>query len=189
MKTITSRALIGAAGIAAAAALALGGGIVASAATPTPSSSSASTAAPATTPTGVPFRAISANAIRVEFGAVPAALQADLKALHGKKGADRKAAVSAIETKALNGAYGSDVKSAATDAKTAWKSVPSSLKSALKTAQHAPKSDRSKDYADIDSSALDGHYGSAIESWAKTVQGNVQKEQAATLASKAGAVI
>lgn len=187
MKRITSRLLTGAAGIAVAAGLALGGGIAANAASSTPSSSP--TPSSTTAPTGVPFRAVSAKAIRAQFGTVPATLHSDLKALKGKKGSERHDAERSIESKALAGSYGTDVKDAATAAKSAWKSAPSSLKGDLKAARTASKSDRPKDLAAIESNALAGYYGSAIQEWARTVHSNIEKQQAATLGATAGSII
>jgi hypothetical protein len=183
MKTLTVRLLTAAASITTIAALGVAGAGAANAATTTPTTN------PTHTSTGVPFRAISEHAIRAEFGTVPTALKTDIKALHGKKGSDRKSAVASIETKALNGSYGTDVKTAATDAKAAWSSAPASFKSALKDARHAKKTDKQKDFAALEAKALAGGYGSAMETYAKNVQSNVQKQQAERLGGAVGSII
>jgi hypothetical protein len=189
MNTITTRLITGAAGVVTIGALALGGAAAANAATPTPTPSASSSASSARATTGVPFRAISRLAIRAQFGEVPSALVTDITALAGKKGSDRRTAVEAIENMALDGGYGSDVKSAASAAKTAFVSEPASLRQDLRALRGKKGTDRAAALAAIDSSARDGKYGAAIESWAKTVQGNVEKQQAARLPSVVGAVI
>lgn len=185
MNTIAARILVGAAGAATITGLALGGVATANAATPT--SSSTSTTKPAGT--GVPFQAVSGHSIRAQFGTLPTALKTDLKALHGKKGIDRKTGRASIEAKALSGTYGADVKTAATDAKTMWAAAPASFKTALKSTRHASKTDRAKDYAAIETKALSGSYGTAVQMYANTVQSNVQKQQSNNLDHIAGTIL
>lgn len=178
MNILASRLLVSGAAVVTVAGLALGGAAVANAA------GSESTHAVSTT--GVPFRAISAHAIRSQFGTLPSALKTDLKALKDKKGDDRKAAIATIEQKALSGGYGDQVKSVASEAKAAWADAPAALKEALRTTRKASDGDRAKDYAAIESKALSGGYGDAVQTYANTVQTNVQKQQQNKLASIVG---
>lgn len=185
MNTFTSRVVLAGAGAATIAALALGAGAAANAAT----SSASPSASSATATTGVPFRAISATALRAEFGSVPSSLRTDLEALHGKKGSDRKTAVEAIERKALDGGYGDTVKSAATAAQTAWKDAPAAMRKDLRDARHAEGADREKALAAVATKALDGGYGAAEQQYAKQVQGTIQKQDADSLARHVGAIV
>ncbi|KQO62725.1 hypothetical protein [Curtobacterium sp. Leaf261] len=182
MHTITSRVLLSTAGAATAAALVFGAAGIANAAAPSPSASSRTT-------TGLPFRAVSAHAIRAQLGTVPTAMATDLTALRGKKDSDRRAAADAIETKALDGTYGADVKTIATAAQTAWKTATPTLRKDVKALHGASQSDRSKDLAALETKALSGGYGSAVESYAKRVKANVEKQQAAALGRIVGSAI
>jgi len=187
MTTRTTRIALSALGLAVAGATAFGSVSIADAATP--SASASPHAATATATTGVPFRAVSAHAIRAQFGAVPSALRTDLHALTGKKGQDRVAAVEAIERKALAGSYGAEVKGAASAAATAWKDAPASLKQDLATARHAEGAERTKALGSVRTKALAGDYGSAVQTWAKTVEANVRKQQAERLSADVGAIV
>jgi len=193
MNTFTARITTGVVGVAIVGVAALGAVSVANAATPsaTPSASSTTRAGgdSATAATGVPFRAVSAHAIRAQFGRLPAGLKDDLHGLQGKKGSDRVAAVTSIERKALAGSYGAEVQGAAKAAATAWKDAPPTLRKDLAAARHTSRDDRTKAFADVRSKALGGHYGAAVESWAKTVEANVRKEQAAQLPGDVGSIL
>lgn len=186
MHTITSRVLLTTAGAATAAALVFGATGIANAATP---SASASPSSSARSTTGLPFRAVSAHAIRAQLGTVPAAMATDLKALHGKEDADRRTAADAIETKALDGTYGADVRSIAAGAQTAWKTATPALRKDIRALHGASESDRAKDLAALETKALSGGYGSAVESYAKSVKANVEKQQAAALGRIVGSTI
>lgn len=185
MNTFTSRAVGIGVGVATVAAVALGVGTAATAATPTPSASASS----ATASTGVPFRAISAHAIRAQYGSVPSALATDLKALTGKAGDDRRRAVEAIEQKALAGTYGATVKTAATEARDAWKAAPAAMRHDLRAARKASRDDRGKALAAVAAKALGGTYGSVEQHYARGVEDRIQKQEAATLSGRVGAIL
>ena len=168
-------------------ALVVGGGaIAAQAATPTTHSAAALTAT-STTPTtttpatarpsgaakvklAAPFRDVRPAALHALIGQIPASLRTDVKALKGLKGAARRTAVAAIETKAVGGTYGTTLKSAAIAAESAWKTAPASLKKDLRSLKGMSKPDRAKELAAIESKAVAGTYGATIETYAKSLR-------------------
>jgi hypothetical protein len=125
--------------------------------------------------------------LRAELtGAVPGALQADLKTLRGEpKGAKRAAERAAIRTKALAGGYGTRTERLAHivgGAKAASKAErPAALKADLKTLRGtAPKSAaRAAEARTIERKALAGDYGTAIRTHATTAQAAFQARCAA----------
>jgi hypothetical protein len=187
--TRTSRVL----GItAAAAALVVGAGIVTTAtanASTTAPSAAASTSTTAPSTTGLPFRAIRPEVVRLLTGDVPAALRADVKALKGKTGDDRRTAVRAIEEKALTGGYGAGVTTLAVDAQSAWKSAPASLKTDLKALKGKDGADRKTALTAIERKALAGGYGDAVKKQAESLRDQASKTAASKAASVIGSVL
>ena len=178
-------------------ALIAGAGVLATTAanaatTPTATSSAtsapSSSAAPKTTLV-MPFRAIEPAGLRRLVGPLPSALTSDLKALKGKKGTDRRAAVGAIETKALDGGYGSAIKDVATKAESAWKSTPASLKADLKKLKGETHDQKVASLKAIDAKALSGGYGSSVETYAKELQSMAAKRAAEAAAPALGAMV
>jgi hypothetical protein len=179
-----------------AVALIAGGGVLsavaANASTPgtvTVSAASASAAASAAPSAShvklaIPARALTPATLRELTGKLPASLKADFKALKGKKGSARQEAVATIETKALDGGYGSSIKSVATKAEAAWKAAPAALKADLKTLKGEDRAARVAELKTIETKALDGHYGTTIETYAKEL-----KAQAAARAAEAAAPV
>lgn len=163
----------------------------ANAATPaaTPSSSATATPKTAKVPLAMPFRALNPGGLRHLVGKLPAALKADLKALKGKKGADRRTAVAAIETKALAGGFGTEIKDIATKAEAAWKSAPASLKADLKSLKGMDRAQKAAELKKIDAKALAGGYGSTVEAYAKTLQAAAAKHAAAAAQASLGAMV
>ncbi len=181
----TTCALIAGAGVLATTA--------ANAAT-TPTATSSATAAPSSsaapnTTLVMPFRAIAPAGLRRLVGPLPSALKSDLKALEGKKGADRRAGVAAIETKALDGGYGSAIKDVATKAEAAWKSAPASLKADLKKLKGETRDQKAAQLKAIDAKALSGGYGSSVETYAKELQSMAAKRSAEAAAPALGAMV
>lgn len=182
---------------ATSCALVAGASIVgvtaADAATPTSTPTASSTAAPETPKAKVvldmPFRALNPAGLRQLVGKLPAELKADLKALKGKKGTDRRQALEAIETKALDGGYSAEIKDIATKAEEAWKSVPAELKTDLKSLKGMDRTQRLAELKKIDTKALSGDYGSSVESYAKELQAAAAKHAAAAAAPALGAMI
>jgi hypothetical protein len=184
--TRTSRVV----GLTAAAALVAGAGVfaasTANAATTAPSAAtSASSSAASTKATGLPFRAIRPEAVRLLTGDVPAALTADVKALKGKTGDARRTAVRSIEAKALTGGYGASVKSLAVNARNAWTSAPASLEADLKALRGKDATDRKSALNAIERKALAGDYGDTVKKEAEALRDQASK----TAATKAGPVI
>ncbi len=174
--TRTSRVV----GLTAAAALVAGAGVLAAstanAATTAPSAAaSTSTAGPATKATGLPFRAIRPEAVRLLTGDVPAALKTDVKALKGKTGVARRTAVRSIEEKALTGAYGAAVETLAVDARSSWKSAPDSLKADLKALKGKDAADRKSALTAIERKALAGGYGDTVKKEAESLRDQASK--------------
>ncbi|RKR75009.1 hypothetical protein [Frondihabitans australicus] len=181
----TTCALVAGAGVFGAAA--------ANAATPTPSPSASSSQAGSSTHSStrlvMPFRALRPAGLRRLVGTLPSALKADLTALKGKKGADRRSAVAAIETKALDGGYGSEIKEIATKAEAAWKAAPASLKADLKSLKGDSRAEKIVELKKIDAKALAGGYGSAVEAYAKELQAMAAKQAASSAAPSLGAMV
>ncbi|WP_157887528.1 hypothetical protein [Frondihabitans sp. PAMC 28766] len=165
----------------------------ANAATPTTTPTASSTATPATPKAkvalDVPFRALNPAGLRQLVGKLPTALKTDLKALKGKKGADRRQAVEAIETKALSGGYGTEIQGIATKAEAAWKSAPTALKTDLKSLKGMDRTQRVAELKKIEAKALAGGYGSSVESYAKGLQAAAAKRAAAAAAPSLGAMV
>jgi hypothetical protein len=170
LRTARRRALLIASGTAVL--VAVGGGTTAAFA-----ASTGGTPSPSTTP------AACAVHLRAELrGAVPGALKADLKTLHGEKTKAAKVAErKVIRQKALSGAYGerfakvSHIVAGKTGAGTRAE-LPAALKADLKTLRGtAPKSaERTAERATIERKAIAGDYGTAIQTRAKAVQARVQ---------------
>ncbi len=157
MKSIRNISIATAAGIA----LVVGGGAVAAtAATPTPAAVST---------------VCSVAQLKAEWAGAPAALKSDLKALKAMPaGKDRRADAVKIRAKALDGGYGKTV-----EAKAKWRKdhkgeklrpLPANLKADLKTLHSDSKTDKPAEAKKIASNALDGTYGTTIESFAKAWQ-------------------
>lgn len=192
--SITARTItVAATSCALVAGASLVGITAADAATTTPSSAVPSTAAPtphaAKTTLVLPFRSLRPAGLRHLVGKLPATLTADLKALRGKKGADRRQAVESIETRALAGGYGSDIEEIASRAKAVSKSEPAALKEDLKSLRGLDRTHRTAELAKIDAEALAGGYGSTIESYAKELQAAAAKHAAASAAPALGSML
>lgn len=165
------RVVVAAAGTAVA--LAVGGGATAAFAASGDGTPSASTAASTCAP----------HLQAVLRGAVPGALRADLKKLHGESKSQRAAERKQIRANALDGEYGARVERlshivAGSSAKGhGWAaSLPAALKTDLKALRALPaKSDARKAAAQaIVTKAVDGAYGTTIQTRAKAVQAKVQ---------------